>query len=253
MKFRHFRKLTAMLLAACLLPGLTGCGGSKPVTSSAATTLTPTEDALTPDGDLDISAKEPVYVSGWRVYDQTDPETSSLATASYEALEQANKKTELVDYEYVSLLATQMVSGTNYCIFCRAKEEDFLKYVLAYVYEDNSGAADIISTQYVIYDYMEKSLNINKGIIDITEHQEVANAFISLSEKCDGEKIFTGFGYLGNYKDESGNTTGYLVFCRVEETSPDSKSPLYFAALNIGGIADNDPFIETITKAPIGV
>lgn len=52
-----------------------------------------------------------------------------------------------VDYTPVALLATQLVSGTNYCFLCRAAvvyPDALPYYALVYVYRDLSGNASVL-------------------------------------------------------------------------------------------------------------
>lgn len=52
-----------------------------------------------------------------------------------------------VDYTPMALLATQLVSGTNYCFLCRAAvvyPDALPYYALVYVYQDLSGNASVL-------------------------------------------------------------------------------------------------------------
>ena len=68
-----------------------------------------------------------------------------------------------MDYEPVALLATQVVSGTNYCFLCRGTvtyPDAQPGYYYVYVYEDLSGNAEILDIQ-----------EIEFGIFDVYEEE----------------------------------------------------------------------------------
>ena len=52
------------------------------------------------------------------------------------------------EYTPVSLLATQVVAGKNYCILCQVKPKDATeqKWTLVYIYADLQGNAEIMNT-----------------------------------------------------------------------------------------------------------
>ena len=196
--------------------------------------------------------KEPVFINGWKIYDWTDPRTKDVCHRAYDALDRAEQKNGQKKYENISLLATQIVSGTNYCIFCRETEADPMRYLLVYVYEDNSGGADIISTQPLMNKDMLKNFVVNTESIDITAHSEVAEAFLEADQKRKDTLIYTGLGYLGKYV-EDGQLKSYMVFCRVRDKSKGVKNPLYFASVSIDISPEGEATFGTVNQAPIGV
>ena len=100
---------------------------------------------VTADEDPSGTADENAHLlGGWKI---TTDETVSDEAQS--ALDKATEDLTDVSYDPIALLGTQLVSGTNYCILCRALEEgadDAPYYTLVYVYEDLSGNASIIGT-----------------------------------------------------------------------------------------------------------
>ncbi len=86
-------------------------------------------------------AGAPAIMGGWTVYEN---EPAALAEDADKALSAALEKLVGADYAPVALLATQVVSGTNYCILCRVTPvapNAESRCALVYVYADLNGGA----------------------------------------------------------------------------------------------------------------
>ena len=86
-------------------------------------------------------ASEPL-VGGWAVTE--DPAVTEEAKTAFE---KATERLLGVNYEPVALLATQLVSGTNYCLLCQStvvSPDAVPGYVLMYVYADLQGEAEVL-------------------------------------------------------------------------------------------------------------
>ena len=82
---------------------------------------------------------------GWTV-----PDTPEVTAEAKKALENASKTLTGAEYRPVALLGTQVVSGTNYVIFCEMKAtvpNGASDYAFVYVYEDLKGNAQITDTK----------------------------------------------------------------------------------------------------------
>ena len=256
MKNRIFRKSAVFLLTACLLAGTFGCGGQE---SSQTSSIDPsTSDQGSSDGSYTESsepekARKPVFINGWQVYDRDDPRTEGMLQRAVSAMERVQAKTTNAKYEIIALLASQIVSGINYCLFCRETIDDYTFYVILYVYEDNSGGADIISDQPLLYEHPDKKFVVNKGPIEVVENDKVTEAFLAASEHLTGGQEYIGLGYLGDYVDADGNLTDYLVFCEIREPDEDGRQPLFFASVNVTGVSgDGEPRFGEVSKLNIG-
>jgi len=80
-------------------------------------------------------------LGGWQT--QTDTTVTDEARAAFD-----KAMTELVGVNYVpvALLATQVVSGTNYCLLCQSTvvyPGAQMNYCLVYLYEDLDGKVEI--------------------------------------------------------------------------------------------------------------
>ena len=90
-----------------------------------------------------INSDEPM-TGGWAA-----PETMEMTQEAAEALDKAAKAKEGASYQPVALLATQLVSGTNYSILCMTSSDDpdrEFDYVILHVYQDLDGNAEITDT-----------------------------------------------------------------------------------------------------------
>ena len=130
------KKMMVMVMALVLAAGMTACGNIGAVAQ--------TEQFSENETEISEAASE-MLEGGWEAPGNTDISMHPEARA---ALEKAVSVMTGAEYEPVSLLATQVVAGTNYCILCKvtAVVPDALPvYELVYVYEDLEGNAEIIS------------------------------------------------------------------------------------------------------------
>ena len=100
----------------------------------------------TPAGVAERSDNADVVITGmlggWKATDS--PRMSDEATAAFE---KAMEGFTGVGYEPLACLATQLVSGTNYAIFCKAQvvyPDAKPYYAIVYVYEDLQGNAKLL-------------------------------------------------------------------------------------------------------------
>ena len=95
--------------------------------------------SLRPDGEVDENARAAgQQLGGWAAAEEQD--------AGLAAFQKASESLLGVNYTPVYVLGRQLVSGTNYCVLCRAEAvapEAEATYTLATVYEDLSGNAKI--------------------------------------------------------------------------------------------------------------
>ncbi len=84
-------------------------------------------------------------LGGWEM---TEHEAQELPEDAQKAFDTAKEKLTDGQYTPVSLLATQLVAGTNYCILCQVDPKDATgqKWTLVYIYADLQGNAEIMNT-----------------------------------------------------------------------------------------------------------
>ena len=108
-----------------------------------------------------IQAKESEYDT-WKQTGQDNSKTETV-TGGWEASRDASVTKEAqavfdmampdhdrVDYDAVALLATQLVSGTNYCFLCRTNVTDSDEkpsYQLVYIWQDLEGTAHVLEVK----------------------------------------------------------------------------------------------------------
>ena len=113
-------RILPLLLAAALLLGLAACGKKE-----------------------EIALPEPGITGGWEVVQaQAAPLPEDAQTAFDKAISARND----ADFIPVALLSTQLVAGTNYCVFCQItpKGSDAVPYwALVYIYADLQGNAEL--------------------------------------------------------------------------------------------------------------
>ena len=93
----------------------------------------------------DASASESL-LGGWEI---TSHDAEELPEDAQKAFDKAKDKLTDGEYTPVSLLATQLVAGTNYCILCQVDPADAAseqKWTLVYIYADLQGNAEIMNT-----------------------------------------------------------------------------------------------------------
>ena len=100
-----------------------------------------------------LASEEPepgLMTGGWETVTE---EGAFLPDEAVAALEKALEKLDGASYAPVTLLATQIVAGTNYCILCRVTPvvpDAKTAWALVYVYADLEGNAEILNV-YELY------------------------------------------------------------------------------------------------------
>ena len=100
-------------------------------------------------GQTDTSGDTPAtdaLLGGWEIVSH---DAEELPEDAQEAFDKAEKELTGGEYTPVSLLATQLVAGTNYCILCQVTPDDAAseqKWTLVYIYADLQGNAEIMNT-----------------------------------------------------------------------------------------------------------
>ena len=95
-------------------------------------------------------ASEGMMTGGWEI---VPAEGAVLPDEAVAALEKAVEKLDGASYVPVTLLATQIVAGTNYCILCQVTPvvpDAKPAWALVYIYADLEGNASI-SNVYELY------------------------------------------------------------------------------------------------------
>lgn len=94
-------------------------------------------------------------VGGWSVYAE-DP--TAIPQEALDALSKAFDGLVGCTYEPVALLATQVVSGMNYCLLCRLTvvyPDAVPTYALVYVYQSLDGSCQLLRTEDIVFSIQE--------------------------------------------------------------------------------------------------
>ena len=243
---RCFKKMIAAAAAGALTLSLMACGGGGSTGSTAAestktestktestkTESTKTESAAAGSTAAESSAAESlpaeesfagegedVIVGGWRL------NTEGTAVEGNPDLEDVFSKAvePMKDYRYeaAAILATQLVSGTNYCFLarkCAAAPDAKPTFELLYVYRDFSGNASVLQETELIGEGMLGSFEVNDGAIPALENENVKNAFDKAAETLLGVN-YEPVAYLAK---QIVNGTNYMILCRTQVVSPEA-------------------------------
>ena len=100
--------------------------------------------------DTGVETNMKGMMGGWQQADS--PEVTDELR---EAFSKASEKLLGVDYEPAAVLSRQVVSGTNYCIFCESKvvaPDTGTEYCIVYLYVDLQGNSEITDVVNIITD-----------------------------------------------------------------------------------------------------
>lgn len=237
---RCFKKIIAAAAAGALTLSLMACGGGGSTGSTAAestkTENTKTESAAESTAAESTKAEstaaeslpaeeslaeegEAAMVGGWRL------NTEGTAVEGNPDLEEVFSKAvePMTDFQYeaAAILATQLVSGTNYCFLarkCAAAPDAKPTFELLYVYRDFSGNASVLQETELIGEGMLGSFEVNDGAIPALENENVKNAFDKATETLLGVS-YEPVAYLAK---QIVNGTNYMILCRTQVVSPEA-------------------------------
>ena len=83
-----------------------------------------------------------LITGGWQT-----TENPAVTDEVREAFDKAMAGYSEAEYEAIDLLATQIVSGVNYCFLCRDVTDETSGYAFVYVYENLGGDAEVLDVQ----------------------------------------------------------------------------------------------------------
>lgn len=141
------KTLTAITLTAALGLAMCACG-QKGETEESSSQESLASQQMTGSWNRNVSAED--------------------EEAAKQALVDAAAKVDGFLYEYTDLVGTQLVSGTNYAILCTSTTQisgQDAQKIIAYVYVDLEGNADIIATHILSAEELE---NIDSFELDIS-------------------------------------------------------------------------------------
>lgn len=226
-----FIGLAAVPVASAL--AMTACGTAGD--STAVTTVSSEQSTESTD-----SHKE-TLLGGWQVYEEIV--APKLTEDSKKAFENAMKEYTGMELEPAALLATQLVSGTNYLYLCKGQavtQDPTAGWYMTVVYQDLQGNARITSVEEIDI--------ANVKTTDKTQPSDIVGgwALISSSEGAalpeDKEKAFSKASE--NYKEVSLSPlallatqvvagSNNLIICRGTTTEAEPAEGLYAVTMYV--------------------
>ena len=223
--------LAALLIAASLAAcgstssetnETTSTGSADTTTESAADGTTEAADESTDAADSTDSAdgagEDGAVDGGWEVEDKVD---NLVPDDAEKVMEKAAESYSEGTLEPIALLATQIVSGTNYAYLCKDGDGNLS---IAFVYEDLSGNTEVTSVaEFNLWDLIEMESTDDEELAggwtacadnkaaDIPS--EVQSAFDDAISVIDDVE-YTPIAYLGSQVVAGSN---YAVLCQSKE------------------------------------
>ncbi len=243
------KNLIKVIAAAVIAAGAAGCGPKQ--TEAVISTLPAEAEKKTPEpAEVNETAEgSDMIVGGWSVNQE------ETAIENYpevlEALEKATEGLTGYTYEPYALLATQVVSGMNYCILCRGHAvvpEPSQEIMLLYLYKDLNGNAEIIGKKNIFRGQeMPGSIKGNTGSLSLDDNEEVKAAFDGALMNLTGAS-YEPVAYLG---DQIVKGTNYVILCRIRAVAPDAVGK--FAYVTVYQKVDEPAMFKDVTEIEYGV
>ena len=176
---------------------------------------------------------------GWQA--AKDPAITEQAKDVFDKAVEGSDK----EYEPVSLLATQVVAGTNYCFLCQTGD-DAVGYALVYVYADLKGDASILGVKDItfgegILEEEETAVTGQFGIRQVSGTYFVTTDELNVRSGYSTDDAAIGAIYYGEpvtvtgavtkdgadygwYQIQFNGATGYVASGFLSETQPAAKT-----------------------------
>lgn len=219
------KKLLAVVLGLSM--ALVACNGGKAITKSSTTAESLVDGKATKtvsekDGttvekekrkDTTVAMEDTPILGGWSMHEgHFSPKDNQEAM---KAFEKATNGLTGYSYELISVLASQVVAGTNYVYLCKGKmvvPDASPVYLLLYVYENLSGNAEILVTKDIFAGSEEGvsgGFTLNTGKTELKDNAEVNTTFEKALEGFTGVS-YEPIAYLGS---QVVSGTNYAVLC----------------------------------------
>ena len=195
-----------------------------------------------PDGTAAGGKTATGMLGGWAPTDA--PRMSEEAGAAFE---KAMDGFVGVNYEPLACLATQLVSGTNYAVFCRAQvvyPNAQPYYALVYVYENLQGNAEIRN---IVSLTPGGEVNENAGAAEVLmggwSAVEDQDAGLAAFEKAAEGLLGVNYTPVTVLGSQVVSGTNYCVLCRAEAVAPGAE-PYYTLATVYEDLSGNARITE---------
>ena len=162
------------------------------------------------DVSVDAGVTQGVSLGGWQV---TEP---GITAEAQTAFDKAMENLTGVDYEPCSVLATQVVSGTNYCFLCKATvvyTDAKPTYKLVYVYADTAGNAEILNiADLPLPGYTDEQVT---GGWEYAESPEITAEITEIVTAATGNMLGAEYEAAALIGTQVVSGTNYAILCRI--------------------------------------
>ena len=235
------KKIITATMALVMAASMTACGivessrsknpGANVSTVAASETATKTTTNTTTTITTTAIEEETMahLAGGWSAVSGDTSLSANAAAKS--AFEKVASTLCGMEYEPISVLATQVVSGTNYCILCRGKAtvpnaQPVIQ--LVYIYENLQGKAELTNTKTIIdSEMLDGGFTANDGDIQLEKNSDVKTAFEKATQTLTGAEL-EPVAYLGSQVVAGSN---YLVLCKQTATVPGAEPEFSLATV----------------------
>jgi len=255
------KKIITATMAVIMAASMTACGSVESSSSakpgaSISTSVTTVTDAKTTTTTITTTTETTTIeeetmahiLGGWSAV--TGDTSLSANPAAKSAFDKVTETLCGMEYEPISVLATQVVSGTNYCILCRGKATvpDAQPVIqLVYIYENLKGEAELTNTKTIIdSEMLDGGFAANSGDIQLEKNADVKTAFEKATQMLTGAELEPA-AYLGSQVVAGSN---YLLLCKQTATVPGAEPE--FALVTIYSDLEGNAEITEIESIVFG-
>ncbi len=211
-----------------------GCGGNAPSAPADAEEPAETEALVEGDGSS-------VRGAGWQVLSGAEP---MLSDDERDLFERCSQTLEERAFSPVAVLATQLVSGTNYAFLCEG--EDASGWHVVVVYESLDGEAHVTSSQELKVDDLRVGTGAPMGALlgswqvkDQTGTQLVPSDLKDAFDKVKDAYAEASLDPIAALASRENDGLDYLVLCEGEAREGDAPRSLFVVVVHMesGGAA----------------
>ncbi len=215
------KKLLLLILAACLVFSLAACstnGQSAPAGSE------PAESAQTPDADA--AAGTAPLLGGWQ-----KPASPVVTDEVQELFTKGTEGLLGVDYTPVAYLGSQLVSGTNHALLCRAASvtpNAAETYAIVFLYQDLQGKVEVKD---IIRSSVETNLSGMAGSWAQAEDPTISDDLKAAFDEAMKTRLGVNYTPVALLSTQLVSGTNYCILSEATVVAPDAETEYAFVYL----------------------
>lgn len=233
------RSVIALLLIGCMTLALASCGSKNKQEESAASAASQaSSEPQTSESQTSETGENPA-VGGWEICEDGP---AAVPADAQEAFDKAIQGYTGMNFEPKALLATQVVSGTNYAFLClgeRVVQNPVKGWYVVVVYQDLQGEAKITSVEEIEIPEIKTKENVDGPLVGgwtvsepsnaVVLEDSIREAFQAAAEKNLGVTL-TPAAQLSR---QLVNGNNYLILCQGTTVTKEPVTSLYIATLYV--------------------